>query len=89
MRSERAILYAVAGGVLIILALHTVAGTGRVWLVYDGCECGRQRRWYQMPESIWARVPFSRTNLREGDPRHKHRYWDPQYLDLFPLESQK
>ncbi len=69
-----------------ITLLWFALGARRVSILYDGCACGRERKWYSMPYSAWHRVALFRTIIKEGDPGHAHRYWDAQYVDLYTID---
>jgi hypothetical protein len=42
---------------------------------YDGCSCGLRRSWYH-----WRGQKLKLTIDKQGDPNHRHRIWDPQYV---------
>ena len=45
----------------------------------DGCACGFQRKWYEMPDSMWyGKRLFLRID-KVGNPAHTHRLWDAQW----------
>lgn len=58
-------------------------------VVYDGCPCGRERKWYEMPHSPWANKPLLRSVEKEGDTAHAHTYWDAQWGTYFVYPWQK
>lgn len=47
--------------------------------VTDGCGCGLQRKWYEMPNSPWSDAALFRRIEAPGDSADKHRYWDAQW----------
>jgi hypothetical protein len=57
--------------------------------VVDGCSCGRERKWYEMPNSPWANADIFLRIENPGDLKHAHRYWDAQWGVWFLFPWQK
>jgi hypothetical protein len=57
--------------------------------VVDGCDCGQQRKWYEMPNSPWENAKLHKRIEVPGDPTHKHQYWDAQWGVWFEFPWQK
>ncbi len=61
--------------ILMITGLRLFVGP--VYLLKDGCRCGRERQWYAFDECRTLRhTRFLLKVTSEGDPKHQHRYWD-------------
>lgn len=65
---------AIAGTLFLILA-----SLSPIMVVYDGCTCGRARKWYEFPHSPFPNRAFHVRIIKSGDPSHKHVYWDAQW----------
>lgn len=75
-RRVAAWLAVASAGVMMCLLLP---GLAPIMEVRDGCACGRERRWWETPDSPLWRVGWFRHVVREGDPACAHRYWDAQW----------
>jgi hypothetical protein len=67
----------VATGILVLVIGGLRLFVGPVYLLEDGCRCGRERQWYAFDECRALRhTRFFLKVTSDGDPKHQHRYWD-------------
>ncbi|MES2439071.1 MAG: hypothetical protein V4584_08385 [Verrucomicrobiota bacterium] len=57
--------------------------------VSDGCPCGYQRTWYEMPDSPWHRKQMFRRTDNAGKTSHSHALWDAQWRVWMDLPWRK
>jgi hypothetical protein len=76
-------LLALMGAVMLALSCFPIM------VVTDGCNCGYQREWYEMPDSPWHRHRFFMRIAAAGDPEHAHDLWDSQWRVWCKLPWQK
>jgi len=83
MSKQRTIIAVVA--LLIAAAVLMLPGCFPIMLVTDGCACGHQRTWYEMPDSFWSRKQLFMRVDKVGDATHVHQLWEAQWGVWFDL----
>lgn len=83
-RSKLGVLaLAIGAGLLLVRSCFPIME------VTDGCECGFQRTWYEMPDSLWQRHRFFMRVDKIGNAAHAHQLWDAQWGVWYKLPWQK
>jgi hypothetical protein len=80
----------VAAGISILILGSLRLFLGPVYVLEDGCRCGRARRWYSFDQCPpLRRTKFFLKVISEGDPKHQHLYWDATWSEHFWLFPSK
>ncbi len=82
---NRSLLLGVCAVAILVIGIVRLV-LGPIYVMDDGCRCGRQRRWYEFSECAALRqTRFFLKIISEGDPTHPHEYWDATWSEQFWL----